>query len=204
MKIEVPFDSDEDYSKEASKIRENNQSLVSSDQCESNVESNKEGEQYKKNQRAGQWNQFQGEIGEGIAERIATEKLGFIPDPRFDHSKVGHGFDSIYLGGKNRIVIIEAKCDEREIKALRNDQMQPEWVEQNAELMRTPGNERFTINNAEIGRDILDIGAEKVKRIVITTNPATLEIKAFEGQPNHSWKEIGKWYADDLEQPYLK
>lgn len=88
--------------------------------------------------------------------------------------------------------------------ALRGDQMQPEWVERNAELMRTPGNERYTAGNAEIGRDILDIGADKVRRIVITTDPTTLEVKAYEGQPDRSWKEIGRWHATDLEQPYLK
>jgi hypothetical protein len=154
--------------------------------------------------RAAYGNQFQGDIGEGIAERVATDKLGLTPDPRFDKSVGGHGIDTVYLEGKNRPVVVESKCDERGIRALRGDQMQPEWVERNAELMRTPGNERYTAGNAEIGRDILDIGADKVRRIVITTDPTTLEVKAYEGQTDRSWKEIGRWHATDLEQPYLK
>ena len=154
--------------------------------------------------RAAFGNQFQGDIGEGIAERVATDKLGLTPDPRFDKSMGGHGIDTVYLKGKDQVAVVEAKCDERGIKALQGNQMQPEWVEHNAKLMRTPGNERYTTGNAEIGRDILDIGVNKVRRIVITTDPTTLEVKAFEGQPDRSWKEIGKWYATDLEQPYLK
>lgn len=151
---------------------------------------------------SGRWSRFQGEIGEGIAERVATEKLGLIPDPRFDQSRGGHGIDAVYLEGRNRPVVIEAKCDEREIRALREDQMQPEWVDRNARLMLSPENERFTSGNAEIGQEILDTGAARVRRIVITTNPATLEVKAFEGQSDLTWKVIGKWYADEFEQPF--
>jgi hypothetical protein len=149
-------------------------------------------------------NQFQGDIGEGITERVATDKLELTPDPRFDKSVGGHGIDTVYLDKKGRPVIIESKCDERGIKALRKDQMQPEWIERNAKMMRAPGNERYTIGNADIGRDILDTGTDKVRRIVITTNPTTLEVKAYEGQPDRSWKEIGRWHAIDLEQPYLE
>lgn len=204
MNGKSPFDSTENFYKEQSEIEPIKNSFNSVDKSESKVEKSKEGENLQEQQRAGHWSQFQGDIGEGIAERVATEKLGLIPDPRFDQSRGGHGIDTIYLEGKNRVVVIEAKCDEREIRALRDDQMQPEWIERNAKLMRTPGDERYTVDNAEIGRDILDKGADKVRRIVITTNPSTLEVKAFEGQADLSWKEIGKWYADDLEQPYLK
>lgn len=172
--------------------------------AEGSQEISQEVEKQEQQRRSGLGNQFQGDVGEGIAERVATDKLGLTPDPRFDKSEGGHGIDTVYLEGKNRPVVIESKCDERGIKSLRGDQMQPEWVERNAEMMRTPGNERYTKGNAEIGRDILDIGADRVRRIVITTDPTTLEVKAYEGQPDRSWKEIGRWHATDLEQPYLK
>lgn len=169
---------------------------------DTHVEHTLENERREQQWHSGCWSRFQGEIGEGIAERVATEKLGLVPDPRFDQSRGGHGIDTVYLEGRNRPVVIEAKCDEREIRALREDQMQPEWVDRNARLMLSPENERFTAGNAEIGREILDTGASRVRRIVITTNPATLEVKAFEGQPDLTWKEIGKWYADEFEQPF--
>lgn len=178
--------------------------MNSTDAKKSTNEKAVETEKRELQRRASYGNQFQGDVGEGIAERVATDKLGLTPDPRFDKSVGGHGIDTVYLEGKNRPVVVEAKCDERGIKALRGDQMQPEWVGRNAEMMRIPGNERYTQGNAEIGRDILDIGTDNVRRIVITTDPTTLEVKAYEGQPDRSWKEIGQWHADDLEQPYLK
>jgi hypothetical protein len=66
-------------------------------------------------------NEFQGNVGEGIAERICAEKLGLTPDPRFDKSEYGHGIDTIYLDEEGRLVIVEAKLDKRGIRALRDD-----------------------------------------------------------------------------------
>jgi hypothetical protein len=149
-------------------------------------------------------NKFQGDVGEGITERVATDKLGLTPDPRFDKSEGGHGIDTVYLQGKGRPVIVESKCDERGIKALRGDQMQPEWIDRNARLMQTPGNERYTPGNAEIGREIDKIGADKVRRIVIVTDPTTLEARVYEGQVDRTWKLIGSWDAFNIEQPNLK
>jgi hypothetical protein len=145
---------------------------------------------------------FQGNIGEGITLRTATDKLGFSPDSRFDQSI--HGFDAIYRDENDNPVIIESKFDNRGINALRNYQMQPEWIEKNAKLMQTPENERFTRGNAEIGHEILTKGSNNVRRIVIITDPKSLETKAFEGQPDRSWNLLGSWSSIDLEQPYLK
>jgi hypothetical protein len=146
---------------------------------------------------------FQGDIGEGITLRVATEKLDLTPDERFDQA--GHGFDAVFRDDQGHLVVVESKFDGRGIKALEKNQMQPEWVENNAKMMQDPSNERYTDGNAEIGREIQRKGAENIRRIVVTTNPGTLEVQAYEGQKDGSWKPImGKWSAIDLEQPYLK
>jgi hypothetical protein len=146
---------------------------------------------------------FQGDIGEGITLRAATEKLGLTPDPRFDQAR--HGYDAVCRDEKGKLAVVESKFDERGIKALKENQMQPDWVEKNAKMMQNPGNERFTTGNAEIGRDIQRKGADNIRRIVVTTDPRTLEIQAYEGQKDGNWKLIMEpWSALDLEQPYLK
>lgn len=144
---------------------------------------------------------FQGEIGEGLTERAAVDKLGLTPDPRFDAAK--HGFDTVYKDQQGGLVVIESKFDDRGIKALNGDQMQPEWVARNARMMQNPGNERFTEGNAAIGKEIQKTGADSIRRIVIATNPRTLETSAYEGQADGSWKQIGQWSALEFEQPYL-
>jgi hypothetical protein len=191
---------------ELTKAETSNRLLNSKDSNNSIPDMDGEVEKRELQRQAAFGNQFQGDVGEGIAERVASDKLGLTPDPRFDKSKGGHGIDSVFLEGKNRLVVIEAKCDERGIEALRGDQMQPEWVKRNIELMKDPDNERFTQGNAEIAHDVLHIGVDNVRRIVIITNPITLEVKVYEGQEDRTWKEIsnGKWDAFDLEQPYLK
>ena len=82
--------------------------------------------------------------------------------------------------------------------------MQPDWVESNALKMQTPGDERYTLGNAEIGHEIQNIGPENIRRIVIITDPQSLETKVFEGQKDRNWTPIGSWSALDLEQPYLE
>jgi len=150
----------------------------------------------------GYGSKFQGDIGEGVTLRVASDKLGLTPDPRFDQAK--HGFDTVFRDPEGRLVVIEAKYDERGIKALEGDQMQPSWVERNAGMMQDPGNERFTEGNAKIGREILKVGAENIRRIVIATDSSTLRSTAYEGQADGSWKQIGSWSVLDLEQPYLE
>lgn len=159
-------------------------------------------EDKERQRRSALGSKFQGNIGEGITLRTATDRLGFTPDSRFDQS--AHGFDAVYHDESGNIVIIESKLDKRGIRSLRENQMQPDWVESNAKKMQTPGDERFTSGNAEIGHEIQDIGAENIRRIVIITDPQSLEIKAFEGQKDRNWKQIGSWNALDLEQPYLE
>jgi len=152
--------------------------------------------------QAGTGAKFQGDIGEGVTLRVATERLGLTPDPRFDQSQ--HGLDGVCLDGKGKLVVIESKFDEKGIHALRGDQMQPEWVERNARMMQNPGDERFTPGNADIGTELLEAGPDQVRRLVITTDPSTLEVRIYEGQSDRSWKQVDAWNAWELEQPYLK
>lgn len=146
--------------------------------------------------------ELQGDIGEGVALRVASERLGLTPDPRFDQVK--HGLDGVYRDSKGKLVVVDSKCDERGIHALKDDQMQREWLARNSKMMQDPSNERFTAGNAEIGADIERQGIDQVRRLVIATHPASLEVKIYEGQPDGSWKQIDNWNAWDLEQPYLK
>ncbi len=146
-------------------------------------------------------NKLQGDVGEGTTLRVATDKLGLTPEPRFDQA--GHGFDAVYRDDKGHLVVIESKFDERGISALKGNQMQPEWIDSNSRMMQNPGNERFAVGNAGIGREIQRVGADNVRRMVISINPGSLEIRAYEGQADRSWKLIGTWSAWDLEQPNL-
>jgi len=144
----------------------------------------------------------QGDIGEGVTLRVATERLGLTPDPRFDQTE--RGLDGVYRDGQGRLVVVESKFGEKGIRALEGNQMQPEWLERNAKMMQTPGNERYTPGNAEIGAELEKQGVDKGRRLVVTTDPRDLVVRVYEGQTDHSWKQIDTWNAWDLEQPYLK
>jgi hypothetical protein len=163
-------------------------------------------EKHEKTRQAAFGNKLQGDIGEGVSEQVASEKLNLQPDPRFDKPKYkDEGFDTVYRDGNKKPVIVESKHTEREIKSLKGNQMQPEWVEQKAKLMQTPGHNLYTPGNAEIGREIEKIGAENVRRLVITMNPSTMETKVFEGQADHSWKQTHQFSTWDFpEYPTLK
>ena len=147
-------------------------------------------------------NKFQGDIGEGTAIRVASDKMKMIPDPRFD--QCGRGFDEVCRDENGRIVIIESKFAEKGIHALEKDQMQLSWIERKIDQMSTPGNELYTPGNAEIANDITKEGPSNVRRIIIATNPGTLEAKVYEGKEDGKWKLIDQWSVIDLEQPYLK
>mgnify|MGYP000885579993 FL=1 len=169
------------------------------EKADSSVEK-KPGE-YSKGSHDAIMSRFQGDIGEGIAERVSTEKLNLTPDPRFDAKR--HGFDSVGRDDKGKLVIVEAKCDERGIKALRKDQMQQAWVERNAQMMQNPGNERFTQGNAEIGHEIQRTPPEDIRRVVLSLDPRTLEITGYEADSAGKWQVIGRWSALEFEQPTL-
>jgi len=145
---------------------------------------------------------FQGDVGEGVTLRVATDRLGLTADPRFDQAH--HGYDAVYIDSKGRPVIIESKFDERGIKALRGDQMQPGWVERNAKMMQNPTNERYTPGNAEIGSQIEKTGCSHVRRLCVALDHKTLESVVWEGQLDGSWKEIDRFSVLNYEQPYLK
>lgn len=153
-----------------------------------------------KARQRGNFSRAQGEIGEGVAISVGSKKLGLIPDSRFDTS--AHGFDCVSRDSQGRLCIVEAKFDERGIRSLRDDQMQPNWIERNARMMQNPGNERFTDGNAELGREIMKPSSENMRRIVITNNPKTLEINAYEGKEDGTWELIGgPWSAMEFDQP---
>jgi len=144
---------------------------------------------------------WQGDIGEGVAIQVASEKLNLMPDPRFDPPY--HGLDGVYEDGNGCLVLVEAKLDKRGIAALHGNQMQVDWVERRAKLMQMEGSKQYTPGNAEIGAEIEKTGPENIRRVVIATDPSTLETKAYEGQPDGSWQQIGTWSAFEFEQPHF-
>lgn len=144
---------------------------------------------------------FQGDIGEGVSLRVATERLGLTPDPRFDQTR--QGIDGVYQEGAGKMVVVESKFDERGIRALNGDQMQPEWLERTATKMETPGSTYYTPGNAEIAMDLQEQGVDRVRRLVIATDPASLDVTVYEGQSDHTWKVVDAWSALEFEQPYL-
>lgn len=144
---------------------------------------------------------WDGDIGEGVALRFVSSKLDLTPDPRFDQS--WQGLDGVCIDRNGDLVLIEAKLDKRGLKALRGDQMQPEWVERNARLMQNRRSKKYTPGNSEIASEILQQGADKVRRLVVTIDPSTLALRCYEGRPDRSWHEILADSAFGFSQPYL-
>ena len=82
--------------------------------------------------------------------------------------------------------------------------MQPEWVERKAQLMQMEGSKQHTPGNSEIGAEIDEVGVDNVRRVLVVTDPRSLEVTAYEGQPDRSWQELGRWSAFEFEQPNLE
>ena len=162
----------------------------------------REGELSQQESAAGNPYKMDGDIGQGVATRVASEKLDLTPDPRFDQPY--HGLDGVYRDQDGQMVLVEAKLDKRGINALRENQMQPDWVERRAKLMQMEGSKQYTPGNAEIGAEIEKQGPDSIRRVVIVTHPGTLEVTAHEGQADNSWKKIGTWSAFEFEQPTLE
>lgn len=136
---------------------------------------------------------FQGDIGEGVMLREASERLDLLPDPRFDQPY--HGFDAVCRDSAGNLVIVESKFADDGINAVRKGQMQVEWVEREAQRLQNPASTAYTEGNREIGEEIQRIGADRVRRVVIAANPKSLETVAYEGQEDGTWKSIDTWSA---------
>ena len=147
-------------------------------------------------------NKEQGDIGEGIAIRVASEHLNMTPDVRFDQTP--KGIDCVLRDENNELVVMEAKLAKNGIHSLEGDQMQLEWVERTANKMATRGNELYTPENAEIAAEIKEIGTSNIRRIVIATHPESLDAKVYEGDKDGGWKLIDQWNVVDIEQPHME
>ena len=55
-----------------------------------------------------------------------------------------------------------------------------------------------------LGPEIEEQGPDSIRRVVIVTHPSTLQVTAYEGQADNSWKKIGTWSAFEFEQPTLE
>lgn len=145
---------------------------------------------------------WQGDVGDGLTVRVASEKLGLTPDPSFDPRY--HGTDLICRDSKGELVVVESKFDKRGIEALNGDQMQPSWVERKALTMQNPDRKMYTPGNAELGAEIERVGADKIRRVVITVHPQTLEVIAYDGNSSGVWEPIGVWNAFEFDQPIFE
>lgn len=146
-------------------------------------------------------NKWQGDVGEGVTIRVASERLNLSPDFRFDQTN--KGIDGVFRDAENNIVLVESKFTKNGIHSLHKDQMQSEWVERTTEKMTNTESEYYTPGNAEIAEEIQEVGASRVRRVVITIHPSTLEAKIHEGQIDKSWKSIDSLKVLDIEQPHL-
>ena len=144
---------------------------------------------------------LQGDIGEGVATRVASEKLGLTPDPRFDQP--GHGLDGVFKDDETRFVFVEAKCTGKGPASLRGDQMRSSWVSRTLEKMRDSGGEQYSLGNAEIAREVLDTGLDRIRYLVVDTDPKSLEVTAYEAQVDGTWRKIGSWDAYEFEQLHV-
>ena len=59
----------------------------------------------------------------------------------------------------------------------------------------------YTPSNAKLGAEISRVGPRNVRRLVVATDPATLESACLEGQADRSWVKIGSWSARELDLP---
>lgn len=159
-------------------------------------------ERAEENRIRGHGNRYDGMIGEGVSLRIASEKLGLtIADPRFDQKE--HGFDGVFWD-KGKPVVIESKFSMAGKGALEGDQGQPSWVRRTAMKMQDEKSDLYSKGNAEIAKDILKVGPENLRRILITIDKKELTATVYEGQHDLSWKKITERFSVyDLDQPYL-
>jgi hypothetical protein len=158
-------------------------------------------EKVARQKRMGLMNRWQGELGEGVAKRIATEKLDCKIDNRFE--KKDHGIDLVAKDKDGQFVVIEAKLtDESFTKAL-GKEMTLDWLKEKVQLMQTEGNKLYSENNAKIGREIQDAGGENVRRVVIFAKDQKRDVIIYEAQPDMTWKEQEKYSLWEFpEYPY--
>lgn len=123
-------------------------------------------------------NIWQGEAGEVAATEYAVKELSLSKEV-FD--KRIHGFDGVMRGAGGELVIVEAKATKASgLNALsmtsHGREGSVEWVKYKAELMCDPTSSFYTPANAKIGEEILRVGAEKVKFLVIHMDPSGTKV----------------------------
>lgn len=141
-------------------------------QCCGKIPTNEDVEAIERSMGLG--NQLQGDIGERIAAEVAVNQLNLIGE-NFDPSN--NGFDGVFRDSSGKLVIVEAKLTTKGMGSLANTshgrQGSPEWIRYNAELMCNPLSSQYSPDNAKIGAEILRVGPENVRFVVITTDPQT-------------------------------
>lgn len=153
-----------------------------------------------------------GAIVESIMTPALRDLLGLepmyydAPDPA--KSEKGVGLDRVYEDKHGNIVVADAKAGEQSLskglKKSKSDsairQMNRPWLERTARDMCTPGEERYSENNAEIGREILErlkTDPSSIRRIVFTgkfvntnNDNADLELKVYEDFSDGYWTSL--------------
>lgn len=149
-------------------------------------------------------NQMDGAVGERLAAETAIQKLGLI-GTFFDQPK--HGFDSVYKDKNGTLVFVDAKFTKGKAPAsmLKHTnfgrQLSPKWISRKAKLMQNKGTTQYSPDNAKIGREIDQVGAENTRSIVLHTDKETLRVTAYERRPSGNYDKIGSW--DTLPEPDL-
>jgi len=150
--------------------------------------------------------EFQGDIGERSCIQLATKGMGWKPELEFEQTK--KGFDGIFRDNENKIVIVESKVtDKNGIKSLGKDQMTMSGIENIAQKMQDPfAKDYYSIGNAKIGKEILEEGQEKTRRVLFWLEPSTLRWTCYECKIDNNWETLKTFDATDptFDGPYLE
>jgi len=122
-------------------------------------------------------NALQGDIGEQVAAQVVSERLNLTAE-FFDPPN--NGFDAVFRDKGGKLVIVEAKLTSGSGSSSlgmtnHGRQGSVEWIEYNAQLMCDPSSSRYSPDNAKIGQEILRVGAQNVRMVLVHTDPQTLE-----------------------------
>lgn len=139
----------------------------------------------------------EGRMGELIAAATALQRLNLERETFDQISK--QGIDSVCRDSNGRLVVIEAKYKKDSPlsslgqRKLSDEQLSPSWIERAALLMQSVTSKQFSPENAKLGHEIMTVGAENVRAILIHTDKETLVTTTWERQPDGSYKKIDTW-----------
>lgn len=146
----------------------------------------------------------QGNIGEEIANELATDKLGFS---QVGFAPAKHGLDGVFRDSKGSLVVVDSKCTTGSpFSALHTTnhgtQLTSTWIGAKAACMQNPNSAQYTPQNARVGSEIQQaLNRGEVRTMLVHSNPETMEVTAYElvgkdvTSPS-SWQTVASWQGN--------